>query len=184
MRKELYKLIGIFLVGVVITIVIYQLSLLEHILQLLLQLGPLGPLIAGAFFVPTVTIATGGSLLSSLSETQNIAYVALWGGLGGAIGDFLFFHIIKNIRRRLSRDTGSHKIVSIPHIFSRIEHSPLGRFMLPALGAIIIASPLPDEIGIALLGISNMKRFYFFLLSFTLNTIGIYLFLLGISLFR
>lgn len=184
MRKELYKLIGIFAVGVVITVAISELSLLEKLVEIFLHAGPFGPFISGMFFAFTITIATGGSLLSSLSEAQHIAYVALWGGFGGAVGDFLFFHIIKNIRRLLSRKTGEHTIVSVPHIFSKIEHSPLGRFLLPALGAIIIASPFPDELGIALLGISNMKRFYFFLLSFALNTVGIYLFLLGVSFFK
>lgn len=183
MRKDLYKLIAIFTVGICIAIVVWQFSLLEEILSFLLHLGPLGPLIAGILFAFSITIPTGGFLLSSITETQPVAYVALWAGLGCSLGDFLFFYIIKNIRKRFSKKKNTPHTDSLVLLFSRIEHSPLGRFLLPVIGAVIIASPLPDEIGVALLGISHMKPSYFFLLSFALNTSGIYLFLLGISIF-
>lgn len=183
MRKELYKLLAVFAVGICIAIVVWQFSLLEEILSFLLHLGPLGPFISGILFAFGITIPTGGFLLSSIAETQPVAYVALWAGFGCAAGDFLFFYIIKNIRKRFLKKKKADHTNSISLLLSRIEHSPLGRFLLPIIGAVIIASPLPDEIGVALLGISHMKPSYFFLLSFALNTSGIYLFLLGISLF-
>ena len=43
------------------------------------------------------------------------------------------------------------------------------------IGAIIIASPFPDEIGVSLMGISKMKTYQFILISFLLNAIGIFL---------
>ena len=47
--------------------------------------------------------------------------------------------------------------------------------MLPVIGAIIIASPLPDELGVSLMGMSQMKASRFILLSYILNSIGIFL---------
>ena len=41
------------------------------------------------------------------------------------------------------------------------------------LGGIIIASPLPDELGIGLLGFSKMKVSWFVPVSFVFNFIGI-----------
>ncbi|OGM92514.1 hypothetical protein A2755_00255 [Candidatus Wolfebacteria bacterium RIFCSPHIGHO2_01_FULL_48_22] len=181
-RKELFKLLGIFIAGIVIVLAISRLNLLDELIRLLSGAGVFGPMISGIFFVFTITVATGASLLTALSETYPISYVAIWGGFGAAIGDVLFFHVIRRIRRAFIRTSDEHVIASPQHIFKRIEHSPLGRFLLPIVGAVIIASPLPDELGIALLGLSKMNRFYFFLLSYTLNTIGIYLLLLGISL--
>jgi len=46
---------------------------------------------------------------------------------------------------------------------------------LPVIGAIIIASPFPDEIGVSLVGISKIKTYQFLLVSFILNAIGIFL---------
>ena len=58
-----------------------------------------------------------------------------------------------------------------------IEHE-LGRkithYLLFALSGIIIASPLPDEIGVSLLaGLTHIKQKILAIVSFVLNTIGI-----------
>ena len=40
-------------------------------------------------------------------------------------------------------------------------------------GGLILASPLPDELGVAVLGFSKMRLKYFALLSFVFNFLGI-----------
>jgi len=47
------------------------------------------------------------------------------------------------------------------------------KIMLPALAAAVIASPLPDEIGISLLASQKMESKKFLPISFTLNFLGI-----------
>lgn len=47
------------------------------------------------------------------------------------------------------------------------------RWLMGAVGMLIIASPLPDKLGIALLGFSKTKQRFFLLLSFTANFLGI-----------
>jgi len=49
------------------------------------------------------------------------------------------------------------------------------KIFVAILAGLIIASPLPDEIGIALLGMIKYKTKYFLLYSFLLNFIGIFL---------
>jgi hypothetical protein len=56
----------------------------------------------------------------------------------------------------------------------RIFSTPYFAWILPVLGAFIIASPFPDEIGIGLMGISRMKTWQFLLLAFVLNSTGIF----------
>lgn len=51
----------------------------------------------------------------------------------------------------------------------------LFRWVSFALGALIIASPLPDELGISLLGFSKMKTVWFVPVSYVFNGIGILL---------
>ena len=45
--------------------------------------------------------------------------------------------------------------------------------MAPAVGAIVVASPLPDEFGLTLLGLTKMPKKRFLALMFGLNFVGI-----------
>jgi uncharacterized membrane protein YdjX (TVP38/TMEM64 family) len=59
--------------------------------------------------------------------------------------------------------------------FMRILHSKYFSWTVPFLGALIIISPLPDEIGVSMMGISSIDTRRFALLSFVLNCIGVFL---------
>jgi len=50
--------------------------------------------------------------------------------------------------------------------------------MLPVTGAVIIASPFPDELGVTLLGLSRVRNIHFLVVTYLLNTIGIFLIVL------
>lgn len=43
------------------------------------------------------------------------------------------------------------------------------------IGAFIIASPFPDEIGVSLMGISKLKTYQFLLIAFALNILAVFL---------
>ncbi|HEY4478659.1 MAG TPA: hypothetical protein VI775_02350, partial [Candidatus Paceibacterota bacterium] len=49
------------------------------------------------------------------------------------------------------------------------------KWLSPLIGAFIIASPLPDELGVALLGMSKIRIAVLIPLSFTMNILGIYI---------
>ncbi len=46
---------------------------------------------------------------------------------------------------------------------------------MPFIGAVVIASPLPDEAGISLLGMSKIRPWQFFVVTFALNALGIFI---------
>lgn len=128
--------------------------------------------VAGAFFTSVMTTAPAIAVLGSLSLYGNPVSVALIGGLGAVCGDYLIFVFVRD---RLGDDfaylikrTGSPR-------FFKIFHRKSFRWVLPFAGAIIIASPLPDEMGLALLGVAKMRTSRFLLLSYTFNTAGIFL---------
>ena len=52
-------------------------------------------------------------------------------------------------------------------------------YLLYAFAGLVIASPLPDEIGVSLLGISKIKLYKFIIISFIFNTIGVLLVILS-----
>ena len=79
------------------------------------------------------------------------------------------------VRDRLGEDFAYLiKRTGTPRFF-KIFHRKTFRSVLPFIGGLIIASPLPDELGLTLLGLARMRPSRFLLLSFTFNSIGILL---------
>lgn len=111
-------------------------------------------------------------MLSDLSTTLHPIEIAIIAGLGGAVGDFVIFRFFR-----------SNLIGEITPIYNRLGGRHLTRLMyhkyfrwgLPIVGAIIIASPFPDELGISLMGLSRIKNHQFVVLSFILDAVGIFL---------
>lgn len=129
-------------------------------------------LIAGAFFTSVVTTAPAIAVLGELSQEGNMYAVALVGAFGAVLGDFIIFLFVRD---RITRDATfmlrGPRIMRVLHIF---KHRHFRR-VLPIVGALIIASPLPDELGLALLGLSKINNRYFFVISYTMNALGILL---------
>jgi hypothetical protein len=87
-------------------------------------------------------------------------------------GDYLIFAFVRD---RISQDVAyllqGPRFKRMFYIFGR----PHFRRVLPIAGALIIASPFPDELGLALLGFSRIDRRYFFAISYAMNFIGLVL---------
>jgi len=125
---------------------------------------------AGIFFTSAFTTAPAIAVLAKLTLTYNPFVVALFGATGALLGDLIIFSFIKNhIREDIAYFLSKAKSKRIRHI---LEHR-FARWSLAFLGAIVIASPLPDELGLALMGLSNVRTSRFALVSFSFNAIGI-----------
>lgn len=144
--------------------------LIKSIISRLGDAGYFGAFLTGIFFVSIFTVAPALVVLYFLSNALNPIIVALLAGLGAVIGDYIVFRFLKDgVFKELAP---LFRAMGGSHI-SKLFHTPHFAWLLPAIGAIIIASPLPDETGIALIGTSHMKQWQFFILTFILNTIGI-----------
>lgn len=150
--------------------------------QFLLQIGSLGyfgAFLAGILFVSTFTVATGAVILFILTEKLSPLEIGFIAGLGAVVGDFTIFRFVKDdliseIEPIYEHFGGNH--------LTKIMHTKYFSWTFPVFGAIIIASPLPDEIGVSLMGVGKMKTYQFLILSFILNVIGIFL-IVSASLF-
>src|SRR3989338_8904963 len=128
--------------------------------------------IAGMFFTSVMTTAPAIAVLGVLSFHINPLALAIAGGLGAVCGDYLIFAFVRD---RLGDDFAYLiKRTGTPRFF-KIFHRKSFRWVLPFIGGLIIASPLPDELGLALLGLARMRTGRFLLLSFALNSAGILL---------
>lgn len=135
--------------------------------------GYIGAFLAGALFVSTFTVATGAVILLVLAQSLSPVEIGIVAGLGAVAGDFAIFRFIKdNLEKELVL---IYNHIDGDHHFKKVLHSKYFSWTLPVIGAIIIASPFPDELGVSLMGISKMKTYQFLLISFILNAIGIFL---------
>jgi len=151
------------------------LSQFESFHSFLLHLGGLGyvgAFIAGILFVSTFTVATGIVILLVLAEGLSPIEIGLIAGLGAVIGDLTIFRFIKD--NVIEEITPLYNDLGGKHV-TTLLHTKYFSWTLPVLGAVIIASPLPDEVGVSLIGISKLKTYQFLLLSFVLNAIGIFI---------
>ena len=134
--------------------------------------GYLGAFIAGIFFVSTFTVSTGAVILLVLAEKLSPLEIGIAAGLGAVVGDFTIFRFIKD--SLLDEITPIFNALGGRHL-ATVLHTKYFSWTFPVFGALIIASPLPDELGVSLMGIAKMKTTHFVILSFVLNAVGIFL---------
>ena len=131
----------------------------------------LGSLVAGLFFTSLFTTAPAIIILGELAQEHSILAVALWGGLGAAVGDYIIFRFMRD---RFGEDIeymlGRVRAAGVLHALRHVRY----RWIATIVGGLIIASPLPDELGLALLGITRVSLLVLLPLTFVLNAGGIY----------
>lgn len=172
-----YKNLTLTILGIIFAFIISQNEVFRAFLLNLGSLGYIGAFFAGMLFVLTFTVAAGALILLILAERLSPIEIGLIAGLGAVFGDFAIFRLVKNSLTNELEEIYNH--VDSKHHFIKILHSKYFSWSLPVIGAIIIASPFPDELGVTLMGISKMRTYQFLIVSFVLNAIGIFLVVLA-----
>lgn len=172
----------LFFVGlsILIAIIIAKLGVVNKFLTVTEESKLLGSFIAGIFFTSLFTIAPAGIVLASIAQTTSIFQVALVGAFGAMLGDFILFVFVRDVvADDMMELVKSSKIKRYFSIFKlRMFH-----WIVPFTGALIIASPIPDEIGIAMMGFSKVRTGLLLPVSYVMNFLGIILIGFGIRAF-
>lgn len=141
-----------------------------------LEWGYLGIFISGILYVFSFTAPIATALILIFSTNKNIIFLGLIAGVGSLVGDFLIFHFIRISFADEIKEFSQHKVSiftlnKIPKLYQK--------YLAYALGSIFIATPLPDEIGVTILASSKeVKLKHFGIISYVLNTAGIFLIIL------
>lgn len=139
----------------------------------------LAEFVAGMLYTSFLTSPIALSMLFVIAESNNPIIIALVGGFGAVIGDLILIHILrKNVGKDLSY---MGKFFLIHRIRAFLKLYKLD-FLIVLTGAIIIASPFPDELGLVMLGATNMNYKQLALLTYILDTTGILLVVLPVNI--
>ncbi len=161
---------GIIVLSIAIAVILAKTGALGEILTRTQGMEFLGSFLAGMFFVSLFTVAPAAVVLVEIAQANSLIGVALFGALGALAGDLIIFRFMKdNVTADIAWLTRGAKWAR----FRAALRQPLLRWLVPVVGAIIVASPLPDELGVAMMGLSKMRTALFVPLSFTLNFAGI-----------
>jgi hypothetical protein len=160
----------ILVASILIAIMLAETTFLDTVIFGSTVAAPLKAFIAGVFFTSVFTTAPAIVVLGKLAQTNSLLMVSIIGALGAVFGDFLLFTFVRN---RLAADMKYFLNSRAATKFRHMVHMRLFRYLSPFVAILIIASPLPDELGITLLGLSKTKTSWFVPFVFMANLIGI-----------
>lgn len=171
-QSHLIRDTGIVVVSIAAAVMLAKTGTLEDIITATQGMRMVGSFVAGMLFVSVFTAAPATVALGEIAQVNSLLVTALVGGLGALAGDLVIFRFVRD---RIAEDFGYILHATRSRQLAALFHAKLVRWMLPFLGAVIVASPLPDEIGVSLMGLSQLTVSRFIPLSFLLNSAGILL---------
>ncbi len=167
----LYDVI-IIAIGIFVALLLAKLGIIDALVFSLRDYSAVASFVAGIFFTSTFTIAPASVAIVHIAQHAPLPIVATWGALGAMCGDLILFYFIRDrFTKDLQDAISPRKMKHFLHSF----HFGFLKWLGPVLGAVIIASPLPDEFGISLLGMSKVRTTVLMPISYAMNFLGIYL---------
>lgn len=139
----------------------------------------LGSFISGILISFGFSAALGVGFFIALIP-ENIILVAVLGGLGAMIGDLIIFKSIKfSFMDEFKKLEKTPAIRKIEEIVKGKKHVIVWHYLLYIFAGIILATPVPDEIGVAMLaGLTTIKPLNLAVISFAVHAVAIFLLLL------
>lgn len=177
-----YPKLTLLLVTIIIAgVFFYKAETSQTLNSLVVSLGYIGTFFSGFFYSYSFTAAPATALLLVLSSKQRLLLATLIGGFGALVSDIIIFFFIKNTFSDEFSELKQTKVVSgILSKIRKILGKAYSKFVY-LFAAFLIATPLPSEVGIAILAnkkdISSRR---FMITAYVIHTIGIF-FILAIG---
>ena len=172
-RSSLTRAAATIFLSVLVTILIVRSGAVHDLLRATDDLGILTALIAGVFFASVFTVVPAGAVLGELSQGMSPLIVAFFGAIGCLLSDLLINSALLNRAQNDADDVLRHS--PLKKIYRAIKKRSSISWLAALIGAIIVASPFPDEVGLFLMSASKIRRSIFIPLLFALDFLGIYL---------
>lgn len=173
--KQFLRDLFFVILSIAFAVVLVKTPILETVLRQGASSHELGSFISGIFFTSVFTTVPATVALAEIAKANSLWLTALFGALGALLGDLFIFRFVRDnvasdFEFLFNEIKKERRWLKLHHRWSELHAL---RWFVPLLGAICIASPLPDEIGLTILGLSKMKTRVMVPLTFILNFFGI-----------
>jgi hypothetical protein len=174
-KKELIRDLIVVAASLGVAVALAESPALQSILRAGQSWHALGSFVAGIFFTSVFTTAPATVALAEIATSNSIWITALFGAAGALLGDLFIFRFVRD---NVARDfefvfreiRQERRWLKLHHHWKELHAF---KWLIPLIGALLIASPLPDEIGLTILGLSKIKMRVMIPLTFSLNFLGI-----------
>lgn len=174
-----YPKLLILLITIITAYILFQAHFFQEFAKTLNAHGYLSIFLAGFLFSYGFTAPFAVGFFVSLAPEVNIFLAAPLAGIGAVLSDLLIFKFIRSSFQdefdKLKLHWFFRKIRALfhNHLSDRVK-----KYVLWTFAGFLIASPLPDELGVSLIsGFTDINRRIFTIISYSLNTVGIFVIL-------
>ncbi len=170
--QNLFRDLFFICVSIFISLWIVRIGVLHNVVSVMSEVKLLATFITGFFFTMVFTIVPATIVFVELAHQMSHLQLAFWGALGAMTGDLtIFFFVSDRFAKDIMEVIKISKAKKITHFFKKGYF----RWLSPLIGALIIASPLPDEIGITMMEMSKVRMAFIVPITFCMNFLAIYI---------
>ncbi|MBI4994835.1 hypothetical protein HZC21_04315 [Candidatus Peregrinibacteria bacterium] len=176
-EKIQYPKFFVLLISIITAYILFQTHFFLEFAKLLNSHGYISIFLAGLLFSYGFTAPFAVGFFIELASEVNIFIAAPLAGIGALVSDLIIF---KFIRVTFQDEFDKLKLTWIFQKIHRMFDDHLSdrfkKYALWTFAGFLIASPFPDEFGVSLIsGFTNINRRVFSLISYILNTTGIFI---------
>jgi len=157
--------------GLVVSVSFIKTDVITGLAPFAADFATLVSFIVGTFFTSVLTTTPAIVAIAELSLYIPAWKLAFAGAAGAVCGDLLIFRFVRSPLAAYIVRSAAHPWMT--RLGRTIARSPFW-WIVPVLGAVIIASPLPDELGLIMMGLSHIRMGTFIVLAYTMNAAGIF----------
>jgi hypothetical protein len=151
--KIKYPKLSLFIISVFVVYFFFSGLAYTPLHNALLFMGYFGTFLAGLLYPYALTSAAGTGILLILAKEQSLLLAGVIAGAGALISDIILIFFVKHGFSDEVEKLSKERVV---RIVSRWIPESIRAYFIGAFASILIASPLPTEIGIMLL--ASIKR--------------------------
>ncbi len=174
-RRYEYKHSTMAVLAVGAFVLLLDTTIIQGSLSYVEKLGIFGIILAGIMFTSFFTTAPAIVLLLAFNDLHSPLDVAFYGAIGAVIGDWIILRFFEEKVAYELRPLA--KKLNLMRFIRQLRRKK-NRERATLMGMLVIASPVPDEIGIGLLGIAHLPTISLLIITFLLNAAGILVLLL------
>jgi hypothetical protein len=165
-----YKHTTVAIAVLALFVLLFDTAFMSSLFSFLNSQQYVGGFIAGLLSASLITAGPALVLVIELAQHLDPLALAILLGVGSAVGDMVILLLFED---RIAHELAPlGKKLGLTRFLKRTRRRKRMSAPLLLAGAFVIMTPLPDEVGLGLLGISHFPKAFIFVLCLALNTLG------------